>query len=80
VARITYHKTCIDVHNSFLQHFIFNNASTNFISHVAVQSIKRKRVLERSCRLAHLSVSVRWINCGNTDLDAVWGGDWVGRG
>jgi len=48
----------------------FRICSVVIISHVVLQSVERKWVLEQTCRLSHLSVcpsvglSVQWVNCG----------------
>jgi len=53
---------------------------------LSINITERKQVLVQACHLAHLSVSlpvcpegVPWQN-GWLDLDAIWGGEWVGRG
>jgi len=40
---------------------------------LSISTIKHKRLLEQSCRLAHLSIgrSVRWVNWGKT-ADRIW--------
>jgi len=45
------------------------------ISRVTIQSIERKRVLEQTCRLSHLSVRLsvcRWMSCCGKTADWIW--------
>ena len=55
--------------------------STSVASHIAIQSIEQKRVLEQACCVFHLSVCLSvgwsvglpacWMNCGKT-ADWIW--------
>jgi len=80
-------KACKCLFSLSLLHFVL---AASF----SISTIERKRMLEQSCRLAHLSVylyvrvSVCMYVCpvdelcknGWFDLDALWSGEWIGRG